>query len=559
MHKTPGVVLIGLLALCFIAVPPLNADWLPNGIAICTANGNQNEAQIVPDGSGGAVMTWEDNRRPTTDIYAQRVDAEGAVCWAADGASICATSFNQRHPQLAQDGAGGAIITWEDYGAGTSDIYAQRIDASGAIQWPETGVAICATSGNQYNPTILSDGSGGAIICWRDMRDTYNRLYAQRVSAAGAVLWTADGVLLCSASPAQYNARLATDGNHGAIVTWMDWRSASTYDIYAQRIDASGTIRWAAGGLAISTARYDQHDPQIAFDGAGGAVIAWDDHRAPSGSPPPDVYAQRVDTLGSIMWTPDGIVISGGYRNQGDPQIIADGAGGTVIVWQDLRNDNWDVYLQRCNVNGTALWGSGVAVCTAAELQDTPRLAPDGTGGAVVTWRDYRNLNNDVYAQRVDGSGAVRWTPNGVPVCDLTSDQSEARLVSDGEGGAIFVWRDYRNGFWDIYATGLTEFGTGVETIFPPAASLAQNFPNPFNPGTRVVFTLEAPSAVSLRIYDAAGRLVRVLVERDRAAGQYEEIWDGKDASGRTAASGIYFCRLGAGSFSQTRKMILLR
>jgi hypothetical protein len=382
MRRILCVTAIGLLVLIIVAASPLNADWIPDGIAICTANGNQYEAQIIPDGSGGAIMTWEDNRNPTTDIYAQRVDADGAVCWAANGVPICATSVFQLNPQLAPDGAGGAIITWEDTRGAASDIYAQRIDASGAILWPENGVAICAALDNQYEPTILSDGASGAVICWRDRRDANNRLYAQRVSAAGAVLWTADGVLLCSASPAQYNARLATDGSHGAIVTWMDWRSASTYDIYAQRIDASGAIRWAAGGLAISTARYDQHDPQIVSDGAGGVVIVWDDHRAPSGSPPPDVYAQRVDTLGSIMWTPDGIVISGGYRSQNNPQIVPDGAGGTVITWQDLRNDNDDIYIQRCNVNGAGMWGSGVAVCTAAGPQDVPMLAPDGTGGA---------------------------------------------------------------------------------------------------------------------------------------------------------------------------------
>jgi flagellar hook assembly protein FlgD len=76
---------------------------------------------------------------------------------------------------------------------------------------------------------------------------------------------------------------------------------------------------------------------------------------------------------------------------------------------------------------------------------------------------------------------------------------------------------------------------------------------------TRIAFGLSAPGHVSLRIYDVAGRLVRMLAEGNRPAANYAEVWDGKDATGRTVASGIYFCRLDAGSFSQTRKMILLR
>jgi len=101
---------------------------------------------------------------------------------------------------------------------------------------------------------------------------------------------------------------------------------------------------------------------------------------------------------------------------------------------------------------------------------------------------------------------------------------------------------------------------TGDETPTAPASSyLAQNFPNPFNPTTRIAFGLSAPASVSLRIYDAAGRLVRVLVDGSRPAGVYAELWDGRDSIGRAVASGIYFYRLQAGAFSETRKMALLR
>jgi hypothetical protein len=101
---------------------------------------------------------------------------------------------------------------------------------------------------------------------------------------------------------------------------------------------------------------------------------------------------------------------------------------------------------------------------------------------------------------------------------------------------------------------------TGDETPQVPGASyLAQNFPNPFNPTTKIVFGLAAPADVSLRIYDAAGRLVRMLVEGARPAGNYSELWDGRDSGGRAVASGIYFYRLTAGAFTQTRKMALLR
>jgi hypothetical protein len=116
------------------------------------------------------------------------------------------------------------------------------------------------------------------------------------------------------------------------------------------------------------------------------------------------------------------------------------------------------------------------------------------------------------------------------------------------------------NGNESAFSLFSTDNITGDETPKAPAASyLAQNFPNPFNPTTKISFGLAAPADVSLRIYDAAGRLVRVLAEGARPAGNYSELWDGRDSGGRAVASGIYFYRLGAGSFTQTRKMILLR
>ena len=102
---------------------------------------------------------------------------------------------------------------------------------------------------------------------------------------------------------------------------------------------------------------------------------------------------------------------------------------------------------------------------------------------------------------------------------------------------------------------------TSVGDDRPAAVTrLRQNAPNPFaSGGTRIAFSLAEPGEVSLRIYDAGGRLVRVLADGPRAAGVHEESWDGRDGRGRWAASGVYYYRLDARAFSRTRRMVLLR
>ncbi|HEY5133150.1 MAG TPA: FlgD immunoglobulin-like domain containing protein, partial [Candidatus Krumholzibacteriaceae bacterium] len=108
-------------------------------------------------------------------------------------------------------------------------------------------------------------------------------------------------------------------------------------------------------------------------------------------------------------------------------------------------------------------------------------------------------------------------------------------------------------------ATGIYRFSGRLVPGIPRSFALHQNRPNPFSEATSIPFGLKHSAAVSIRIFDAAGRLVRTLVNGERPAGTYRETWDGMDSSGTAAASGIYFCRFDAGGYRRTIKIVLLR
>lgn len=88
---------------------------------------------------------------------------------------------------------------------------------------------------------------------------------------------------------------------------------------------------------------------------------------------------------------------------------------------------------------------------------------------------------------------------------------------------------------------------------------LDQNVPNPFNPQTTIGFSLPTSEHVRLDIYDLGGRLVRRLVDRPMEAGHHQVEWNGKDAVGGTAASGVYFYHLTVGEHALAKRMILLK
>jgi dienelactone hydrolase len=382
--------------------------WTPDGVPVCVAPNLQQAASIVPDGRGGAIVAWEDLRGGAAhDVYAQRIDASGRPRWAADGVALCAARGDQRLPTIAPDGAGGAIVTWYDGRGADPDIYAQRIDSSGAVRWAADGVALCVAARDQRLPTIAPDGAGGAIATWWDERAGHRDVYAQRVDAKGRTRWAANGIALCTAPGDQAYPIAIADGAGGAIVTWHDRRGGREFDVYAQRIDAKGRTRWTPNGVALCTAAGHQFHPKAAADGTGGAIVAWYDFRAGSQI---DIYARRVNAAGEAQWTADGVALCTAPGNQHWPFVASDGAGGAIVTWQDARGGGNDVYAQRVGATGETLWSAdGVAVCTAEREQDSARPVSDGAGGVIVAWSDDRAGSYDVHAQRLGPSGAIGW------------------------------------------------------------------------------------------------------------------------------------------------------
>jgi len=433
---------------------PVNvrAQWRATGAPISTAAGDQLNPAIASDGAGGAIMVWRDTRAGgNNDIYVQRVNAAGVVQWTADGVAVSTDPGDDQIPGIVSDGAGGAIVSWHaNRGVSGYDIYVQHVNAAGAMTWPANGVALCTALNSQLYPTMVADGSGGAIVTWQDLRSntTYD-VYAQRVSSVGIPQWTANGVLVSAAANDQAVPTITSDGAGGAIIAWQDYRTG-TSDDYAQRINSSGVAQWAANGVVVCNAANTQYAPAMVPDGAGGAIMTWEDSRSAAD----DIYAQRVNASGVMQWSTNGNAVCTAASGQVGPVLVADGTGGFIIAWYDIRSGTYDIYAQRVTAAGVAQWTlNGVALCTAAQYQYSPTIASDGSGGAIVTWYDTRNgVNVDVYAQRVNNDGAPQWTTDGMPLSTAAGDQYVPVIVADGSGGAIVAWYDSRSGVNDIYA-----------------------------------------------------------------------------------------------------------
>jgi hypothetical protein len=186
------------------------------------------------------------------------------------------------------------------------------------------------------------------------------------------------------------------------------------------------------------------------------------------------------------------------------------------------------------------------------------------------------NLAPTVPAQLALAAGTLTWDP--APEADFAYstvygssqpylDDTAVRLGCTVAPSFVVTAQPYRHylvtasdvaGNESVAATLLA--ATGVAEAPPARTTLLGAAPNPFNPATSVRYDLARAEIVTLRVYDAAGRLVRTLVDRvSQPAGRHEARWDGRTASGGAASAGVYCCRLTAGDFSGTSRLTLVK
>jgi hypothetical protein len=721
--------------------------WPANGLGVCTNISNQSSGPLVSDGGTGFITTWTDYRSGSADVYAQHILVTGVAdpAWPVNGRAVCSATLDQYASGISADGAGGAILSWSDLrvSGNSYDIYAQHVLASGAVDpaWPVDGRALCIQPGIENTPLNVSDGAGGAIVLWTDNRVAGSSdIYAQRVLASGAVdpAWPVDGRAVCTAAGTQSFSAAISDGAGGAFISWSDGRPGTTgTDLYAQHLLVSGVVdpNWPTDGRGVCTAAGFQYWPAMVSDGAGGMVIAWMDYR--SGGY--DIYAQHVYSTGASdpAWPVDGRALCLAAGDQYYPVAVSDGLGGAIVSWWDLRSGTYDVYAQHVLPGGAVdgTWPTdGRAVSVPDGAQNSVAIVSDGAGGAILAWVDGRGgVPTDIYAQRVarfgylgtpegeivgvkdvpgDNGGKVKLSWNA-SYLDLNSDANlvaydvlrsvppnvaQARLqrgerpattlAEAADGSRMLTLPDAAQGYyWELlgsvnalhyvsgysyiastlgdsigagnpktafmvvarnsantlywpsrpdsgysvdnippvtpapfaanYSAGTTHLhwqpnpdadlanyrlyrGIGAFTIGPasllatpadtgyadlasatytykltavdvhgnesPVATitpggiagvdggavprelaLAPASPNPAAGGTTLRFALPVPATASLGIYDAAGRLVRTLAGGAQAAGEHAVTWNLQDAGGRNVGAGLYFARLEAG------------
>lgn len=447
---------------------------------------------------------------------------------------------------IAVDTAGNVYVTGESIGAGPGEDYATvKYNSAGEEQW----VRRYNGPGNYWDHAhAIEVDDSGYVYVTGDSYDNINSYdYATiKYSSDGNTVWLKryDG-----GYGEDLGRDIAVDDSGFVYVTGYS-DGQGTFTDYA-------TIKYDLNGDTVWVKRYD--GPSSGPDFA--VALAIDD----SGN----VYvtgtsrdSSNVEDLTTIKYNSDGDEIWVARYNAPESlwdygeDVVVDNNGNIYVTgFGYSQSSDRDMITIKYNSNGDTHWIRKYN--GPSNDEDYGRaIIVDNSGNVYVTGESYdSNSNNDYATIKYNASGVQEWVMryNG----PVNNEDNPASIAVDGSGNVFVTGASLGVGTDNDYATIKYSQVTNVETnseYIPIEFLLSQNFPNPFNPATTIRWQIPEAGFVTLKIYDVLGREVATIVNKELSAGKHETI-----INASRFKSGVYFYRLKAGEFIQTKKMILLK
>jgi hypothetical protein len=322
------------------------------------------------------------------------------------------------------------------------------------------------------------------------------------------------------------------------------------------------TVKYNAGGNLVWSVRYGRDKyientaTAISVDGSGNVYVTG----VSSGSDTSLDYATiKYNSNGVEQW----VQRYNGPGNSDDraTAMSVDDAGNVCVTGRSYGSDTYYDYATiKYNSNGVEQWIQRYNGPWLDGYEEATSISLDGSGNVYVTGRSYGLFTDyDYVTIKYNSNGVEQWVQryNGPGNHDdlaksISVDSSGNVYVTGRSCGSIYV------SIWSIYTTiKYTQQPVSVKDVnydLPVTYNLFQNYPNPFNPITTIKYSIPSIQIVTLKVYDILGSEVAMLVNEEKLPGYYEVKFVGNNLS-----SGVYFYRLQAGSFSQTKKFVLLK
>jgi len=497
------------------------------------------------------------------DVYLVKTDSSGDTLWTR---TYGGSEWDHGYCVQQTSDAGYIIAGFTgSFGAGGFDVYLLKTDSSGDTLWTRTyggsdfdaGYSVQQTSDGGYIIAGYTEsfGAGGYDV------------YLLKTDSSGDTLWTR--TYGGSASDWGNSVQQTSDGGY-IIAGYTDSFGAGGYDVYLLKTDSSGDTLWTRiyGGID------DDHGRSVQQTSDGGYIIAG--YTWSFGAGGYDVYLLKTDSSGDTLWTRT----YGGSDQDVGYCVQQTSNGGYIIAGHTYSFGAGlaDVYLLR--VTGEEVPAVSIELVPDHLPVVVPRGGSFGFTGTVTNNTDVHQ-RVDIWAMAyVPGIGMygplrdysnIRFNPHQSRSAHLNQNIPNIAPISDeyiyygyvGNYPAVVIDSSHfpfavtakgvgRPGVSDWTLTG--SFLEGGQVDLPTEFALSNNYPNPFNASTVIDYQLPATTDVRLEVYNLLGERVATLVDSKQETGYRSVVWDASEVS-----SGLYFYKLNAGDFSETKRMMLVK
>jgi type IX secretion system substrate protein/putative pyrroloquinoline-quinone binding quinoprotein len=499
---------------------------------------NDNAYSIVQTTEGGYILVGSTQSFGAGggDMYIVKFSASGELLWSKTigGGSV------EEAKSIAVTDDGGYVIAGNttSFGAGSYDMFVVKLDGAGNLQWERTfggSSEDCA-----YSIIRTADGSF-AVAGYTNSFGAGNRdILMLKLNRKGNLIWSK--TIGGASDDNAYCIIETSDG--GYALAGYTYSFGTNRNIYLVKLNSSGNLQWSKtiGGTSIEEAF------SIIQAADGGYTLAGYKNASPYDD---DMYIVKLDNNGTIQW---GRIIGGtGYERAYSIVQTPDGGYTAAGFFNPQPGEEIDVmYIVKLNGSGTIQWnktGVGPGTNHANSIIRTADGGYSAAGNKYTLWglldmyivKLDTNANScsnfvSILSQSVTGGTTTSATSTVTsPTPTITSPVSTIN-----SGGTI------------TYSCLVGN--QPISNELPEEFKLYNNYPNPFNPSTKIQYDVHKNSFVKLVIFDALGREVETLVNEEQSAGTYYI-----DFNGANLSSGIYFYKLDAGGFTDTKKMLLAK
>jgi len=397
--------LLPILAVVLFFTALLAPRALADGIPLGPTPGEAHSRPLVlPDGAGGVVVVYQSaNGR----VGAVRLDADAAPSGSPvfDPSPVPFALESTGPTRAWLTGTGRVLVASDNAKAGDAALMRFEPDGSPTAGYP-LGLGMPL-----LHPAFVTGDAGRTLVI--------------AMGTDGTSHWTVRTAVLGSSggleSSQQYASNLqffnsdrmaaTTDGAGGliAVMPYYDAMQTGSKDLCVFRLAADGSTPWGVQPRPLVNQPRDQVDPRIVPDGAGGAFMVWTDPRNNARSN--DIYALRLDDMMQRPpgWFYYGVPVCDALGVQCQPRLVRDAVGGVWVAWLDQRaGADGDLRYSHMLGNGKLATGfttAGSILCAAPGVQRELEIAADGAGGFFAVWRDERSGSAELYVQHIMASG----------------------------------------------------------------------------------------------------------------------------------------------------------